>query len=444
VRTCRSQAVAPRPGVEPRTAAPRAAEPRLRAGIIPAAIGAVVLLAATARAADTWTDISTPLIESLKSKGQKLAWPGGCSGVVVNRLTGEVVVKVVGGGLWRSSDKGATWQRIDEGTISGRDETGWATSVDQNEPKRMASFSLDGLAGWTADGTHWKSFTNNGRNWDFGSVDWSAASPKTIIVARHETSPPGEVDLSTDTGVTWNKIAINLSGNPNQVAMVGALDATTLIYSNGKGIHRSTDTGATWAQVSEANPLTRISVLFRGVHYLGTAAGLLVSKDKGATWQPQGAAVKIRLGPFFGADENTMVVVGDDGAHLTKDAGKTWTRVAGLKPAQDGYGFATNWFGCYSWDPVNNILYASAMGNPAFKLEMGKFPSAAANEPAPAEAKATGRILFRKRPDDQLFAMRPDGSQVEKLSVGPCGMSWSRDFRQIVRPENSVRGLQGE
>jgi photosystem II stability/assembly factor-like uncharacterized protein len=349
-----------------------------RCGIVPAVLGAVALLAASARAADTWTDISTTLIDGLKSKGVKLGWPGGCSGVVVNRLTGDVVIKVVGGGLWRSADKGATWQRIDEGTVSGRDETGWATSVDPNDPKRMASFSLDGPAGWTFDGTHWKSFTNNGRNWDFGSVDWSAPSPKTLIVARHETSPPGEVDLSTDAGVTWKVLSIRLSGSPGKVAMVGALEAATLIYSNGSGIQRSTDTGATWTQVSEANPLTRIPVLFKGACYLGTATGLLVSKDKGATWQAQGAAVSFRLGPFFGADENTMAVVGDDGASVTRDAGKTWTRLVGPKTKEGGYAFSANWFGCYAWDPVNNILYASAMGNPAFKLELGK----------PAEAPA--------------------------------------------------------
>lgn len=387
MNTCRNQTVAPEWGVELRTGAPRGAEPRLRAGLLNAAVGAVVLLAATVQAADTWTDISTPLIERLTSQGQKLGWPGGCSGVVVDRLTGAVVVKVVGGGLWRSLDRGANWQRIDAGTVSGRDETGWATSVDQNEPQRMASFSLDGLAGWTTEGKHWKSFTNNGRNWDFGSVDWSAASPQTIIVARHETSPPGEVDLSTDSGLTWSKLAIRLNENRNQVSMVGALGATTLIYSNGQGIQRSTDSGATWTQVSEANPLTRIPVLFRGVHYLGTATGLLVSKDRGASWQQQGAAVKVQLGPFFGADERTLVVVGSDGAHLSKDAGQTWTRVAGLKSSQGGYSFETSWFGCYSWDPVNNILYATAMGNPAFQLELGKRPSPGANGPAAEGAK---------------------------------------------------------
>jgi photosystem II stability/assembly factor-like uncharacterized protein len=355
------------------------AEPRppaYRAAAIFTLLGGGLVLAARAPAAETWTDISTPLIEKLKRQGEKLAWPGGCSGVVADRLTGAVVVKVVGGGLWRSVDRGATWQHLDGGTVAGRDETGWATSVDQNDPQRMASFSLDGRAGWTADGKQWQSFTDNGRNWDFGSVDWSAATPQTIIVAKHETDPPGEVDLSTDGGRTWRKLAIRLNGKPDLVAMVGALDAKTLIYSNGQGILRSTDAGVRWTQVSAANPLTRIPVCFRGVVYLGTAAGLLVSRDQGATWPTQGVPVKIQQGPFFGADERTMLVLGSDGAFLTQDAGQNWTRVAGLKPNERGQGFsfATKWFGCYAWDPVHNILYASTMGNPAFKLELGKLP----------------------------------------------------------------------
>src|SRR5215472_8001199 len=131
--------------------------------------------------AETWTDVSTTLLAHLTNSGVPLVWPGGCSGVVVNRLTGEATIKVVGHGLWRSSDKGRTWTRTDDNTVSGRDETGWATSVDQERPNRMASFSLDGSAGWTADGRNWKRFTSLGRNWDFGSVDWAAGDPKTII-----------------------------------------------------------------------------------------------------------------------------------------------------------------------------------------------------------------------------------------------------------------------
>jgi photosystem II stability/assembly factor-like uncharacterized protein len=234
----------------------------------------------------------------------------------------------------------------------------------------MASFSLDGLAGWTTDGRTWKRFTSLGRNWDFGSVDWAADIPNTIIVAKHETSPPGEVYVTTDGGITWRKLAIYVSGKSDQLSMVGALDVTILIYSKGEGIHRSTDTGITWTEVSSANPQTRIPVLFQGAHYLGTATGLLVSKDKGASWQPQGATVNIWQGPYFGRDEKEIVVVGKDGVFITKNGGKTWTRAAGLKSKEGGFVFSPNWFGCYAWDPVNRILYASAMGNPVYKLEL--------------------------------------------------------------------------
>jgi len=191
-----------------------------------------------------------------------------------------------------------------------------------------------------------------------------------MIAAKHETTPPGEVYLTLDGGVTWNKLSIYVNSNRDRISMVGALDATTLIYAKGEGIQRSTDRGATWVKVSAANPQTRIPVLFRGAHYLGTTNGLLVSQDKGASWQEQGAAVNIWLGPFFGRNEKEMVVVGKDGAFITKDAGGTWRQLAGLKPKEGGFVFSPNWFGCYAWDPINNILYASAMGNPVYKLDL--------------------------------------------------------------------------
>jgi hypothetical protein len=119
-----------------------------------------------AQAQERWVDVSSSLLARLTNNGAKLAWPGGVSGVVVNRTNAEVNMKIVGLGLWRSSDKGQTWTRIDENVVSGRDETGWATSLDQNAPGRLASFSLDGSAGWTIDGVRWQAFTTLGRNWD--------------------------------------------------------------------------------------------------------------------------------------------------------------------------------------------------------------------------------------------------------------------------------------
>src|SRR4030095_3080464 len=152
-------------------------------------------------AAERWTDISSSLLTRLTNNCAKAEWPGGCSGVVVNRTNGDVTIKVVGLGLWRSSDRGANWQQIDDKTISGRDETGWATMADPNAPGRIVSFSLDGSAGWTTDGQTWKRFKTLGRNWDFGSVDWASPNPTTIFAAKHETTPPGETYVTTDGGV---------------------------------------------------------------------------------------------------------------------------------------------------------------------------------------------------------------------------------------------------
>src|SRR2546430_5673023 len=143
--------------------------------------GWAALADSSSQAAGSWTDISSSLLQRLTNNGAKAPWPGGCSGVVVNRTNAEVTIKVVGLGLWRSSDQGLNWRRIDGDAISGRDETGWATSADQNAPGRIASFSLDGTAGWTTHGHQWQRFKTLGRNWDFGSVGLSAPRSQTNI-----------------------------------------------------------------------------------------------------------------------------------------------------------------------------------------------------------------------------------------------------------------------
>ena len=333
-------------------------------------LACALIFASPVLAAADWADISSPLLARLTNGGAKLEWPGGCSGVVVNRTNGDVIIKVVGLGLWRNADPGTNWWRIDDGMIAGRDETGWATSVDANAPNRIASFSLDGAAGWTSDGVNWKRFTSLGRNWDYGSVDWSVAEPKTIIAAKHETTPPGEVYLSTNGGAVWKRLSIHLNEARGRPSMIGALSSSVLIYSIGEGIRRSTDGGETWTKVSEAIPQTRIPVLFRGAHYLGTTNGLIVSRDLGATWQTPGGAVNIWLGPFFGHGEKEMVVVGREGIFQSRNGGESWKRVAALKPSGRGFQFTPNWFGCYAWDPTHNSIYASAMGNPVYRLDL--------------------------------------------------------------------------
>src|SRR5579859_7842854 len=72
----------------------------------------VLGLGLSSRAADTWIDVSSRLLAELTNNGVKLPWPGGCSGVIVDRQTGDVTIKVVGSGLFLSKNRGEDWTRI--------------------------------------------------------------------------------------------------------------------------------------------------------------------------------------------------------------------------------------------------------------------------------------------------------------------------------------------
>jgi len=139
-----------------------------------------------------------------------------------------------------------------------------------------------------------------------------------------------------------------------------ALGASTLICGNGDGIHRSQDAGATWTKCRPRIRRRAFRVLSRRALFGGTN-GLIVSRDLGESWQGQGTAVNIWQGPFFGRDEQKCwwwVRTGSSGQTTRARPGSQWPassrRKATLCSARIGL--------VLRLDPVNNFLYASAMG----------------------------------------------------------------------------------
>jgi hypothetical protein len=323
-----------------------------------------------------WTAITTAAW--IGSLGNQTDGYGGVSAVRVNRLTGDLFIDASGYGIWKSTNKGTSYTRLDGTLLSGRCEnSSGAFQIDQNNPVRMAVFSLDGTGGYTANGTTWTKINpsaGSGRGWDFGSVDWATQAAKVMFAAAHESG--GQNALSTDGGNTWKMLSAGFGGNANSGNEfgLGVMDATTLIYSAGAGIKRSVDLGNNWTQVTSLNSSIRIPVLFNGKHYLGETK-LLVSADKGATWTQQGAALpggdKMWSGPWFGADENTMVVAGVNNIYKTTNGGTAWTTLSTTPNNQDFYSLNPNWFGCETWDPINNVLYATAMNCYGYKKDLG-------------------------------------------------------------------------
>ena len=312
---------------------------------------ALVLLTPFLAAASEWVNIS----DSVTTQFPKPGTYGPAAGIAVDRLNGDVFMIAADYGIWKSSDRGATFARVDDKTIGGRCETGWALQCDPGG-KRLFCFMIYGSSAFTTDG---------GKTWakskvshlDFGGVDW-ADTGKRLLALRHESG--GMLTTSDDGGATWTDLE---KGFHN----CGVFDSRTFVATKAKekGIFRSTDAGATWTQVSTNTPSAGVPVVFKGKGYWATGKGLLVSTDAGATWTELNAPADTSLGPYFGRDEKHFVVVGKSGFHETKDGGKTWHLAAPLPP-----GFGAGRVGPnYAWDPNADIFYASTMSKPAFKWQ---------------------------------------------------------------------------
>ncbi len=310
-----------------------------------------LMSAALATPAAEWVNISDPFTSSLPKPGTY----GPTAGVVVDRASGNVFMVVSDYGIWRSSDHGKTFARVDDKTIGGRCETGWALQADP-AGTRLFCFMIYGSSAYTADGgkTWTKSKTSH---LDYGGVDWGDPDMR-VLGLRHESG--GMLTTSEDGGATWKDLE---KGFQN----CGVIDRNTFVATKAKekGIWRSTNAGATWTEVSTNTPPAGTPVVFKGVAYWPTGKGILTSKDKGATWTELGAPVDAMFGPMFGKDASHLVVVGKSGFQESKDGGESWQLAAPL-PAGFGVGrVGPN----YAWDHTANIFYASTMSKPTFKFE---------------------------------------------------------------------------
>ena len=108
------------------------------------------LLATSVPAAELLTTATKAAAQS-PTKGQWVAVHEGTGGVTVDRSNGDVYVVVTGKeifkergqGVWKSTDQGATFARVDGDVIGGRCETGYGLCHDPNG-KRLYCFMLDG------------------------------------------------------------------------------------------------------------------------------------------------------------------------------------------------------------------------------------------------------------------------------------------------------------
>jgi photosystem II stability/assembly factor-like uncharacterized protein len=316
-----------------------------------------------------------PVVDPALFKGLHYRLVGPSRGGRVTTVTGvpsqprTFYMGVASGGLFRTTDGGATWTPITDGKVPVG-STGSVAVADSDSNVIYLGTGSDDVRSNVSTGRGIYKTTDGGQTWKFvglhdtgqiGSVRIHPTNPNIVWVSAQgdtfKANPERGVFKTTDGGQTWKKVlflsetvgAMDLElqpGNPNVVyAWMSRLERKPwTIISGGRegGLYKSTDGGEHFTKITAGLP----SELIGKANLAVTAAnpnrvyalveakpggGLYRSEDAGQTWtlvNSQGALIQR---PFYyatlGADPTNADVVyaGAESFFKSTDGGKTFS-----------------------------------------------------------------------------------------------------------------------
>ena len=322
----------------------------------------------TLAVAADWQPIATALLKSEKTGF------GGLCGIVVDHQTGDLWANLSDRGMFRSSDRGATWKRVSDAQPKGRTETPGCWLMDpRGTSSKMVTALVYGspIAISNDQGSSWKFLDTKSAHIDWCAVDWTDPEMKFVLALKHESG--GVLLGSTDAGKSFNELGKGYATGwifDGQTAVV----ATATSRETPKAIlMRTTDAGKTWAPCGDYSPVGRTSSQalpkwHGGKLYWLVDGGLIVTDDKGATWKKIGAVKDALYGPIFGKDANHLFVLAKAGVVESTDGGANWTQPVPIPQGMKGVGGLT-WL---DYDPQHDVLYLMRMGTDLYRLSRGK------------------------------------------------------------------------
>jgi hypothetical protein len=228
--------------------------------------------------------------------------PPGASGAltVTTDDQGVVYLGTDHTGIFKSTDCGATWTKINTGRNAGVIDSGlnWTLIVNPGNPQVMYSNALYG----TSLGLYRSS--NGGKDWDslfpaggnvattvdgafFQQASLDPQDPRHILVTFHTNClgqyAPSCMAESMDGGDTWRLLKAP-TANWSEAARPYILTRTTWLLTTGlEGIYYSEDSGATWKTVGPGAGVQMYKSA-DGSLYQSGLFGVQVSRDGGKSW----------------------------------------------------------------------------------------------------------------------------------------------------------------
>jgi hypothetical protein len=317
-------------------------------------LGALVLCGLPAGAAE-WQPITTDLLAKEKTGF------GGLSGVVVDHASGDIYVCLSDCGVFRSADKGKTWERFGKEAFKGRTESPGCFLLDPTGKSRRFLIALVyGAPVMIADGGEWKPLAKEANHVDHASLNWGD-EPKLVMTVKHESD--GKLLLSDDGGKSFREVGKGYGHSWVFDGKTGVIATVKTKEQAGGELLRTTDGGKTFLSVGK-HEIKTIPKWHDGALYWLMDGALYKSADKGEKWDKLGDVKDARYGPIFGKDVKQMFVLTGAGVVESTDGGATWSQP--VAPPKELKGISPlTWL---EYDPASDTLYIMKMGSELYKL----------------------------------------------------------------------------
>jgi photosystem II stability/assembly factor-like uncharacterized protein len=260
---------------------------------------------------------------------------------------------LVSGGIFKSTDSGATWSAVNAG-LEGEWFLGSLT-IDPWNPRTLYAATYHSISDATcarapcppqryASGVF--KTMDSGENWYPASAGLPSADALSVSLAIDPQDPDTLYDGTTNGvfksmngGVTWVSV---MSGVLSRVLVVDSIDHNTVYVGTTKGILATRNGGGSWSSFSSfpaGIAVTSLAIdpqlsstLYATVTY-GASQGIFKSVDGGVSWlkaSDEADAVTLVIDP---SDSNTIyAATSGHGLLKTADAGSSWTPASfGLK-----------------------------------------------------------------------------------------------------------------
>jgi photosystem II stability/assembly factor-like uncharacterized protein len=367
----------------------------------------------------------------------------------------------VAGGVWKSTDAGASWQPMFDdqqisaiGAIAVADSDHNVLYVGTGEPCPRGNITYgDGVYKSTDGGKSWRNIGLKDSE-HIGAVAIDPRNPDVVLVAAlgHAYGPNTErgVFRTTDGGKSWQKV---LYKDADSGAADVVLDPSnpSIAYASlwqmrrepwhfnsggpGSGLYRSTDGGETWKPVQghglPAGALGKIGLSVAGggsgrVYALVEAeeGGLYRSDDHGDSWTLVNSDHRFRQRAWYFnhvfADPQSpdVVYVANTGLFRSNDGGRTFDLLPA--PHGDHHGM---WI-----DPTNpRRMIESSDGGASLSMDGGKNWSAPYNQPTAQfyHVVADNHVPYR------IYGAQQDNSTIAIASRSDEGVIGRQDWYPV-------------